>query len=239
MPLDDLADHRNTLHRDSDALAVLRAALNDTQIGPVALVSSFGAESVVLLHLAAQIDTAVPVIFLDTEMLFAESLAYQRDVANALGLRDVRVITPDRNAILREDVDGLLHQANPDACCDLRKARPLEQALQGFGGWITGRKQFQNGQRASLPLFEPDGARLKINPLAQWSSDDLRAYMTDHNLPRHPLVAQGYPSIGCMPCTTRVGAGEDPRAGRWRGSEKTECGIHFENGRMVREGKAA
>ncbi len=239
MPLDDLANRRNALHRDSDALAVLRAALNDPQIGPVALVSSFGAESVVLLHLAAQVDPAVPVIFLDTEMLFPESLTYQRDVAKALGLTDVRVITPDRNAVLREDVDGLLHQADTDACCDLRKTRPLEQALQGFGGWITGRKQFQNGQRASLPLFEADGARIKINPLAQWSSDDLRGYMADHNLPRHPLVAQGYPSIGCMPCTTRVGEGEDPRAGRWRNSEKTECGIHFANGRMVREGQAA
>lgn len=239
MPLDDLANRRNALHRDSDALSVLRAALNDPQIGPVALVSSFGAESVVLLHLAAQVDPAVPVIFLDTEMLFPESLTYQRDVAKALGLTDVRVITPDRNAVLREDVDGLLHQADTDACCDLRKTRPLEQALQGFGGWITGRKQFQNGQRASLPLFEADGARIKINPLAHWSSEDLRGYMLDHDLPRHPLVAQGYPSIGCMPCTTRVGEGEDPRAGRWRNSEKTECGIHFVNGRMVREGQAA
>jgi phosphoadenosine phosphosulfate reductase len=239
MPLDDLAERRNTLHRNSDAQAVLRAALDDGQIGPVALVSSFGAESVVLLHLAAQVNPAVPVIFLDTEMLFPETLAYQRDVAKTLGLTDVRVITPDRNVVLREDVDGLLHQADTDACCELRKTRPLEQALQGFGGWITGRKQFQNGQRATLPLFEKDGARIKINPLAQWSSDDLRDYMADHKLPRHPLVAQGYPSIGCMPCTTRVAEHEDPRAGRWRNSEKTECGIHFENGRMVREGQAA
>jgi len=239
MPRNDLVALSNALHHDSDALTVLDHALNTTALGPVALVSSFGAESVVLLHLAAQVNPALPVIFMDTEMLFAESLAYQRDVANALGLTDVRVITPDRNAVLREDVDGLLHQADPDACCDLRKTRPLEQALQGFGGWITGRRKFQNGQRAALPLFEADGARIKINPLAQWSSDDLRAYMTDHNLPRHPLVAQGYPSIGCMPCTTRVGAGEDPRAGRWRGSKKNECGIHFGNGRMVREGKAA
>jgi phosphoadenosine phosphosulfate reductase len=239
MPRNDLVALSNALHHDSDALTVLDHALNTTALGSVALVSSFGAESVVLLHLAAQVNPALPVIFMDTEMLFAESLAYHRDVAKALRLTDVRVITPDRNAVLREDVDGLLHQADPDACCDLRKTRPLEQALQGFGGWITGRKQFQNGQRAALPLFEADGARIKINPLAQWSSDDLRAYMTDHNLPRHPLVAQGYPSIGCMPCTTRVGAGEDPRAGRWRGSEKNECGIHFGNGRMVREGKAA
>jgi phosphoadenosine phosphosulfate reductase len=239
MPLKELAERRNLLHRKSDATTLLRHALDDVQIGPVALVSSFGAESVVLLHLAASVDRSVPVIFLDTEMLFPETLDYQRTLAQHLGLTDIRVITPDRNDVLREDVDGLLHQADPDACCDLRKARPLEQALQGFGGWITGRKQFQNGQRAALPLYEKDGARIKINPLAEWSSDDLRAYIADHNLPRHPLVARGYPSIGCMPCTTSVRAGEDPRAGRWRDSEKTECGIHFINGRPVREGQAA
>ena len=121
----------------------------------------------------------------------------------------------------------------------LRKTRPLELALQGFDGWITGRKRFQNGQRAALPLFEKEAGRIKVNPLANWGPADLQAYITEHNLPRHPLVAQGYPSIGCGPCTTRVGEGEDPRAGRWRDSDKEECGIHFENGKMVRSGKAA
>lgn len=230
MPLKELAERRNMLHRKSDAQTVLRHALEDTEIGQIALVSSFGAESVVLLHMAAQFRPDVPVIFLDTEMLFPETLEYQRKVAQALGLNDVRVITPDRNAVLTEDVDGLLHQAEPDACCDLRKTRPLEQALQGFDGWITGRKRYQGGQRASLPFFEKDGRRIKVNPLANWNIADLQAYMTDHDLPRHPLVAKGYPSIGCMPCTTRVGDHEDPRAGRWRDSEKTECGIHFAPG---------
>lgn len=239
MPLKELIERRNLLHRASDASTVLAHALDDVQIGPVALVSSFGAESVVLLHLAAAVNPAVPVIFLDTEMLFPETLTYQRDLAQHLGLRDIRVITPDRAAVLRQDVDGLLHQADPDACCALRKARPLAQALSGFGGWITGRKQFQNGQRAALPLFEKDGAKIKINPLARWSADDLAAYIARHDLPRHPLVARGYPSIGCQPCTTRVSAHEDPRAGRWRGSDKTECGIHFDNGRITRKGQAA
>ena len=240
MPLKELAERRNLLHRASDAQTVLRHALDDAQIGPVAMVSSFGAESVVLLHMIAQIDPATPIIFLDTEMLFPETLSYQREVAAFLGLTDVRVIGPDRNEVLVEDVDGILHLADTDACCDLRKTRPLERALADFGGWITGRKQFQNGQRAQLPLFEKDGRRIKINPLAKWTAKDLAAYMDRHDLPRHPLVAQGYPSIGCMPCTTRVSAHEDPRAGRWRGSEKTECGIHFgADGRIIREGQAA
>ena len=239
MPLKELAERRNILHRKSDAQTVLRHALHDGEIGKIALVSSFGAESVVLLHMAAQIRADVPVLFLDTEMLFPETLQYQRDVAETLGLTDVRVITPSRDAVLTHDVDGLLHQADTDACCDLRKTQPLEQALQGFDGWITGRKRYQGGQRAALPLFEKEARRIKINPLANWGREDLQSYIADHDLPRHPLVAQGYPSIGCMPCTTRVGAHEDPRAGRWRDSDKSECGIHFENGRIVREGKAA
>ncbi|MEO1639276.1 MAG: phosphoadenylyl-sulfate reductase [Pseudomonadota bacterium] len=239
MPLKELAERRNLLHRKSDVQTVLKHALDDVQIGPVAMVSSFGAESVVLLHMIAQIDPPTPIIFLDTEMLFPETLTYQREVAAFLGLTDVRIVAPDRADVLAEDVDGILHLADTDACCDLRKTRPLETALQDFGGWITGRKQFQNGQRAQLPLFEKDGARIKINPLAQWSAEDLRAYMDAHDLPRHPLVAQGYPSIGCMPCTTRVREHEDPRAGRWRDSEKTECGIHLADGKVSNEGQAA
>ncbi len=239
MPLKERAERRNILHRKSDAQTVLRHALEDVQIGPVAMVSSFGAESVVLLHMIAQINPATPIIFLDTEMLFPETLTYQRDVSVQLGLTDVRVIGPDRNEVLVEDVDGILHQADTDACCDLRKTRPLNRALKDFGGWITGRKRFQGGQRAQLPLFEKEDHKIKINPLANWTAEDLKAYMTKHNLPRHPLVAQGYPSIGCMPCTTRVSAHEDPRAGRWRDSDKTECGIHFENGKAVRAGRAA
>jgi phosphoadenosine phosphosulfate reductase len=239
MPLKDLAERRNILHHKSDTETVLRHALEDVQIGPVALVSSFGAESVVLLHVIAQINKATPVIFLDTEMLFPETLTYQREVAAMLGLTDLRVITPNRNDVLTEDVDGILHLADTDACCDLRKTRPLNAALRDFNGWIAGRKQFQGGQRAQLPLFEKDGRKIKINPLAKWSADDLKSYMDQHDLPRHPLVAKGYPSVGCMPCTTRVSDHEDPRAGRWRNSEKTECGIHFADGKATREGQAA
>lgn len=228
MPLKELAERRNLLHRKSDAQTVLKHALDDVEIGPVALVSSFGAESVVLLHMIAELNPATPIIFLDTEMLFDETLTYQRDVAATLGLTDVRVITPAREAVFEHDVDGLLHQADVDACCDLRKTQPLENALAEFGGWITGRKRFQGGQRSALPLFEKDRARrIKINPLANWTPQDIAAYMDQHNLPRHPLVAKGYPSVGCWPCTHRVGAHEDTRAGRWKDSEKTECGIHF------------
>lgn len=228
MPLKELAERRNLLHRKSDAQTVLRHALEDLEIGPVALVSSFGAESVVLLHMVSQINPAAPIIFLDTEMLFDETLTYQREVAEQLGLTNVQVITPDRDAVFTHDVDGLLHQADVDACCNLRKTQPLEKALDGFGGWITGRKRYQGGQRSDIPLFEKDqGRRIKINPLASWTPQDITTYMDTHSLPRHPLVAQGYPSVGCWPCTHRASSLEGSRAGRWKDSEKTECGIHF------------
>ena len=217
--------------RPPSAEELLAWALGQPGFGRTALVSSFGAESVALLHMVSEVDPATPVIFLDTEMLFPETLAYQAELAEVLGLTDIRRITPDA---AERDPDGLLHLSDPDACCSLRKSEPLEAALGGFDAWITGRKRYQGGRRAALPLVESDGSRLKVNPLALWSSEDVADHIARHDLPRHPLVARGYPSIGCAPCTTPVAEGEDPRAGRWRDAGKTECGIHFENGRLVR-----
>jgi phosphoadenosine phosphosulfate reductase len=225
----------NARYRHHSAISVLEHALTDSDTGSVAMVSSFGAESVALLHMVAVVDRATPVLFIDTEMLFPETLAYQREVADTLGLRDLRVIRASRTRMAARDPEGLLHQSDPDACCALRKTEPLEHALAPFDAWITGRKRFQSGSRAALEFFEAEGAdRIKINPLAHWAREDVADYMVNNRLPRHPLVARGYPSIGCAPCTTPVAAGEDPRAGRWRGSEKEECGIHFVDGRMVR-----
>ena len=217
---------------------VLRRVLTDAEVGRTALVSSFGAEAVALLHMVAAVDPATPVLFLETEMLFPETLAYQAEVAAALGLADVRRIGPDRAAAFLRDGDGLLHRRDPDACCALRKSEPLERALAPFDAWVTGRKRYQGGNRAALPRVEAVDGRLKVNPLAAWSRGDVAAYMDEHDLPRHPLVARGYRSIGCAPCTTPVRAGEDDRAGRWRGRDKAECGIHFVDGRLVR-GRAA
>lgn len=201
-------------------------------LGPTALVSSFGADSAVLLHMVARIDRHVPVIFIDTLLLFPETVQYHQDLVAHFGFTDVRRTAPDRVELFLEDPELALHGADPDACCSLRKARPLERALAPFDSWISGRKRFQSGLRAGLQVFEADPVTgmVKINPLAGYSADDLRGYMDRHALPRHPLVARGYPSIGCTPCTSAVAAGEDPRAGRWRGREKTECGIHFGQG---------
>jgi phosphoadenosine phosphosulfate reductase len=225
----------NARYRHHSAISVLEHALRDSDTGQVAMVSSFGAEAVVLLHMVSVVDRATPVLFIDTEMLFPETLDYQRDVAEHLGLRDMRVIRASRTTMAAHDPEGLLHQTDPDACCAFRKTEPLQHALAPFDAWITGRKRYQSGSRAALDFFEAEGtARIKINPLAHWRAEDVRDYMVENRLPRHPLVARGYPSIGCAPCTSKVAPGEDPRAGRWRGAEKEECGIHFEDGRMVR-----
>ncbi len=205
--------------------------------GPVALVSSFGADSAVLLHMAAAIDRNTPVLFIDTQLLFAQTLAYHETLVAAFGLGNVQRIRPAGAALAQADPHQLLHATDPDQCCALRKAQPLEQALAPYSAWITGRKRFQSGTRAALPLFEAEPAtgRIKVNPLAGFTSADLQAYLDRHAVPRHPLVAQGYPSLGCTPCTSPVAAGEDPRAGRWRGRDKTECGIHIVAGQIVRE----
>lgn len=194
----------------------------------LAMVSSFGAESVVLLHMVARIDRSLPVLFMDTEMLFPETLTYQLEVADRLNLLDVRKMSCDPVVKRLADPNDDLHASKPDDCCYLRKTLPLETALIGFDGWITGRKRHQTADRADMAVVEVDGAgRLKFNPLANWDHSALNDYLTRHDLPRHPLVARGYASIGCQPCTTPVRPGEDPRSGRWRGVEKTECGIHF------------
>jgi phosphoadenosine phosphosulfate reductase len=217
----------NRLDTGKDPQDILRPALSMLS-GKMALVSSFGADSVVLLHMVAQIAPDTPVLFIDTQMLFRATVSYQKQVVEVLGLTDVRRILPDPGEIFLGDTEGLLHQADTDTCCALRKVAPLQRALEPFDAWITGRKQHQSTTRADMATWEDDGAaRLKLNPLAQWSKADVAAYFDHHNLPRHPLSEKGYPSIGCAPCTFSVKPDLDDCAGRWAGKAKTECGIHF------------
>lgn len=220
----------NKMFRGRDTTEMLASVIADSLAGDTAIVSSFGAESAVLLHLVAQVAPSVPVLFLDTGKHFAETLRYRDDLVRLLGLTDLRILTPDTEILQSKDENGLRWSWDPDGCCEIRKVAPLAAALAEFDASITGRKGFQSATRAGLPRFEIDNSdeqgRLKINPLIDWNADDIAAYFAAHNLPPHPLVGQGYPSIGCSPCTSKVAPGEDPRSGRWKGWEKTECGIH-------------
>ena len=208
------------------ASSLLRLAIEDLYPGRIALVSSFGADAAALLHMVAQIDKATPVVFVDTGQHFPETVAYRDDLVAHLKLTNAIVAEPNAETIAQEDPEKFLFASDPDRCCDIRKVRPLAEAMEGFDAWITGRKGFQSATRATLPLFEAEGERIKINPLVGWSSSDVLKYIADAGLPRHPLVAKGFPSIGCLPCTSPVEPGEDERAGRWRGRGKIECGIH-------------
>jgi len=206
---------------------IIRAALDAVGREKLALVSSFGTESAALLKFAADVDPAIPVVFLDTGWLFEETLAYRNTLIDHLGLTDVRTIHPLTEDVARQDADRELWLTDPDACCHLRKVEPLIRALAPFDAWLNGRKRFQGGARAAIPVVERDGERLKFNPLANVTAEELKALYTEANLPQHPLVASGFASVGCMPCSSRSAPGEeDARAGRWRGRAKTECGIH-------------
>ena len=221
------ADELNRRWAGASAQQILGEALQEEFPGRIALVSSFGADAAVLLHLAAEIDRATPILFLETGKHFMETLTYRDILVGRFGFTDARSLEPDPADLAREDPHGDLWSRQPNRCCALRKVVPLEKALGGFDAWITGRKRYQNAERAALPFAEVAGGKIKINPLADWTEAQVNQAFKDFRLPRHPLFDEGYASIGCAPCTRRILVGEDSRAGRWAGTDKTECGIHL------------
>ena len=219
----------NGMFDEMDAVGVLRLAATEVLPGDLAIVSSFGADSAVLLHLVAQVDPSLPVYFLETGKHFQETLDYVETLKAHLGLINVHAIHPNEQDVKRFDPHGNLWETDPDSCCHIRKTEPLEPITEQYGGWVTGRKRFQTKERGVLPHFElTSDDRIKVNPLAYFTDADVNQYKIDHGLPEHPLFSKGYKSIGCAPCTSVVADGEDPRAGRWRGLNKKECGIHFD-----------
>jgi phosphoadenosine phosphosulfate reductase len=220
------ADALNARFAGVDTLDMLKTLFAEGALGNTAVVSSFGTESAVLLHLIARANPATPVVFVDTLKMFPETLEYRDLLMATFGLSDSRTVKPDPVVLAAKDAQELRWSYDPDGCCEIRKVEPLKRAKAGLDSWISGRKAFQSQTRQNIARFEIEDGRLKVNPLGDWIKADLEAYFAEHDLPRHPLEADGYPSIGCQPCTSKVLPGEDPRAGRWRGWEKTECGIH-------------
>ena len=224
--LQALAKRLNTELAGADAAAIVKAALDPGLGLKTAAISSFGAESAALLDLIAEEDASLPVVFLETGQHFFQTLQYRSQLTKTLGLTDVRLVTPDAGEKADLDARDDLWKTDADACCDLRKTRPLARATVGFSALITGRKRHQNSVRAALKPFEVLDGVLRINPLADWTAEAVEDHLIAHALPRHPLVEQGYLSLGCHTCTQPVKDGEDARSGRWSGIEKTECGIH-------------
>jgi len=234
LELKDRAYGLTARYDGQSAQDVLTAAIRTDFAGRIGLVSSFGTEAAVLLHMVSKIDPYIPVIFLETGKHFPETLAYRDDLIDRLGLCNIQTVSPRPASVQADDPDGDLHGRKPDLCCHVRKTLPMLAALRSLSCWITGRKRGQAATRGEIELFETQDRWIKINPLLDWTPDDVASYFDEHDLPDHPLKAQGYLSVGCAPCTRAVAPGEDARAGRWADSEKTECGIHFENGKMVR-----
>jgi phosphoadenosine phosphosulfate reductase len=211
------------------AEAVLEAAIHTLFPGQIAVLSSFGTEAAVVLHLVAQIDRSVPILFLETGKHFTETLMYRDILIDRFGFTDARELKPDPADLAAKDPSGELWKTNPDACCAIRKVLPLQRAMQPFAAQVTGRKRFQASTRANIPLFEASGdGKIKVNPLAHWTPEMIRDAFKLFKLPQHPLFDEGFASIGCAPCTRRIDVGEDARAGRWAGLDKTECGIHLD-----------
>ena len=220
------ADALNARFEGVDTRDMLRQLFAEDTLGRVAVVSSFGTESAVLLDLVAEADPTIPVIFVDTLKMFPETLAYRQTLIERFGLQNASVVEPDPHVLGTKDENGLRWSYDPDGCCAIRKVEPLARAKAGLDSWISGRKAFQSQTRQNIPRFEVEDGRLKLNPLGDWIKADLEAHFENRDLPRHPLEAVGFLSVGCAPCTSPVKPGEDPRAGRWRGWDKTECGIH-------------
>lgn len=218
----------NAHYETLSAPDVLRHAIETQFAGRIITVSSFGAESAILLHMISEIDPSVPVIMLNTGKLFGETLRFRDRLQDKLKLTDIRTAYPHPDDLQNADPRGGLWQRDTDACCHIRKVLPQARAIAGFDALITGRKRFQTATRARMDIVERDtDGRYKVNPLANWDLEHLKSYIETHNLPRHPLVKDGFLSIGCMPCTTKVEEGGDYRSGRWANSDKDECGIHL------------
>ncbi len=214
------------LESETDAEVILRDSIDSFEVGRLALVSAFGPTSLVLIHLLSELDLRIPVLFIDTLHHFPETLDLAERVRERYGL-DLRVFRPTATRAEFEARYGeRLWERDLDLYQQVTKVEPFQRATAEFDGWFTGRRREQSETRAHLPIVEP-GEKVKINPLAGWSRGQVWGFILANEIPYNPLHDRGYPSIGDEPLTTPVDGGESERAGRWRGSARTECGIHL------------
>lgn len=228
-------DGLNETFGQATAQEIIHAASNQIFFDRLACVSSFGADTAILLHMISRFAENTPVIFLDTGKHFPETHAYVSTLIQELGLGVVATAYPQKTRVEVEDPAGELYTIDQDRCCHIRKTQPMLQALRPYSAFLTGRKRVQTLARAEIKPFEAFGQWTRVNPLWDWSREQIDCYFEEHNLPKHKLVTKGFLSIGCAPCTRAVAKGEDERAGRWAGTGKTECGIHIDlNGEVLR-----
>lgn len=214
--------------KDAHPVDIIRWGVENVGVSSITLACSFGYEDVALVDMVTRVNQDVDIFYLDTDLLFAETYQVRDRLRERYGINFIRVspsLTLDEQ---KEQYGDQLWKVDPNQCCRLRKVEPLKQILRGYQGWITGIRREQSITRAHTEVIEWDAGfgLVKLNPLAYWTESQVWAYIHEHKIPYNPLHDQNYPSIGCQPCTRAVQPGEDPRAGRWAGTTKTECGLH-------------
>ena len=225
------ADKLNKLNLDLGLMTpkkILEKSL-DIFEDKIAYVCSFGTESAILLHIISQIDKTFPVILLNTHFLFDQTLTYKKQLISHLELENCKEIFPKKNDLEKFDSDNSLWKTNIEKCCEIRKVIPLDSELKNYDAWVSGRKNYHQGERKNLKPYEINNKKIVVNPLINFKADDIDKYFYKYNLPRHPLYSDGYLSIGCTNCTQKSSNINDPRSGRWASEMKTECGIHYKS----------
>ena len=218
----------NSKFANGEPISILEHSILNLFKNKIVYVCSFGTESAIILHLISKISKDIPILILNTHFLFEETIKYKDDLLKLLGLRNCHEVFPDDKLLKKFDSDNDLWKTEVDKCCNLRKVLPLEKSLTNFEAWISGRKTYHLAERKNLKAFEIINKKIVVNPLFKSSKDFVENYFLLNELPKHPLVAKGYLSIGCKHCTIKTNNIKDLREGRWSDKTKTECGIHLE-----------
>tara|TARA_B100000242_G_scaffold147935_1_gene105436 strand:+ start:307 stop:1005 length:699 start_codon:yes stop_codon:yes gene_type:complete len=220
----------NQLNDNSKKLSpqdILDNSINNIFKKKMVYVCSFGTESAIILHMISDIDRSFPIILLNTNYLFKETIEYKDYLIDKFKFSDFKEISPSVEDLKINDSKGTLWKEDPDLCCNIRKVLPLQKELQKYDAWISGRKSYHEEERKNLKFFEYINKKIVVNPLAKVKRDFVNSYFKIHNIERHPLFESGYQSLGCTHCTVKTSKIDSPRSGRWANKIKTECGIHY------------
>ena len=206
---------------------ILENSINNIFKKKMVYVCSFGTESAIILHMVSEIDKSLPIILLNTNYLFKETIEYKDYLINKFKFSNFKEIYPSIKDLKINDSEGTLWKEDPDLCCNIRKVLPLQKELKKYDAWVSGRKSYHAGERTNLKFFEYINEKIVVNPLANVNRNFVDSYFKKHDIERHPLFESGYLSLGCTHCTVKTSMIDSPRSGRWNNKTKTECGIHY------------
>ena len=220
-------DDLNRLYKNSSPEKILSFSIDKFE-SKIVYVCSFGTESAIILSMISKINKNFPILLINTNFLFPETLEYKEKLLDNLGLHNCIEVTPEKESLKIYDPENNLWKTNVDKCCEIRKVIPLQKELEKFDSWISGRKSYHLDSRENLNPFEQANGKIIINPLVSMTKNQVEEYFNKNSLPKHPLFSEGYLSIGCINCTSKTTNFDNVRSGRWKNNSKTECGIHLQ-----------